>query len=99
MNSEQVIVIFSGLFVGALTAFCAIMLWSKTRDVAWMLVASGTIITYGEKLYAVLNLLGIDAPVSAVGPVSLLVIVLSNVPALFYISAFLVMVTRSCRTS
>ncbi|MDR2135129.1 MAG: hypothetical protein LBO76_00780 [Treponema sp.] len=95
MDSEQAIVVFSRLLVGALAAFCAIVLWSRTRDTAWMLVVGGTITAYGEKLYTVLNLLGIVAPLPPIGPVPLLAVVLPNIPAMFYISAFLVMVARS----
>jgi hypothetical protein len=95
MDNGQAIFVFSRLVIGALAAFLAIMLWSRTRDIAWMLMVGGTITAYGESLYTVLNLFGISAPLPVIGSVPLLAIVLSNVPTLFYISAFLVMVVRS----
>ncbi|MDR3147928.1 MAG: hypothetical protein LBU00_06095 [Treponema sp.] len=95
MDSEQAVLVFSRLVIGALAAFCAIMLWSRTRDTAWMLMVGGTITAYGEKLYTVLKLFGIAAPLPVVGSIPLVAIVLSNVPMLFYIAAFLVMVVRS----
>ncbi|MDR0731513.1 MAG: hypothetical protein LBF63_07575 [Treponema sp.] len=96
MDSGEAVFVFSRLVIGALAAFFAIMLWSRTRDIAWMLMIGGAITAYGENLYQVLNLFGISA-LPVIGPVPLLAIILSNVPVLFYISAFLVMVIRSYR--
>jgi hypothetical protein len=99
MDSGQTALIFSRLITMGLAAFFAIALWSRTRDGAWMLMVGGTIIAYGESLYTVLKLFGISAPPPALGSASLWAGLLSNAPALFYISAFLVMVTRSYRRS
>ncbi|MDR2376843.1 MAG: hypothetical protein LBD96_10455 [Treponema sp.] len=95
MDSGEAIFVFSRLVIGALAAFFAIMLWSRTRDTAWLLMIGGTITAYGESLYTILNLFGISAPLPAISPVPVLAIVLSNVPMLFYMAAFLVMVARS----
>jgi hypothetical protein len=95
MDSEQAVFVFSRLVIGALAAFLAITLWSRTRDAAWMLMVGGTITAYGESLYTVLNLFGISAPLPAAGSIPLPAILLSGIPMLFYISAFLVMVVRS----
>jgi hypothetical protein len=95
MDSGEAVFVFSRLVIGALAAFFAIMLWSRTRDTAWMLMIGGTIAAYGESLYTVLNLFGISTPLPAIGSLPVPAIILSNVPMLFYISAFLVMVTRS----
>jgi hypothetical protein len=95
MDTGQAIFMLSRLIIGALAVFFAIMLWSRTRDIAWILMIGGTIIAYGEVLYTVLNLFGISAALPMVGSVPLLTIILSNAPVLFYISAFLVMVVRS----
>jgi hypothetical protein len=95
MDTGQAIFIISRLIIGALAVFFAIMLWSRTRDIAWMLMIGGIIAAYGEVLYTVLNLFGITAALPAIGSVPVLTIILSNVPVLFFISAFLVMVVRS----
>jgi hypothetical protein len=71
------------------------MLWSKTRDLAWMLMVGGTIAAYGETLYAILNLFGIGLALPAIGSVPLAAILAPNVPTVFFILAFLVMVVRS----
>ncbi|MDR1024112.1 MAG: hypothetical protein LBL56_00155 [Treponema sp.] len=94
MDTGQAIFIVSRLVIGALAVFFAVMLWSRTRDIAWILMIGGTIAAYGEVLYTVLHLFGIGAALPAVGSVPLLTIILSNVPVLFFISAFLVMVVR-----
>jgi hypothetical protein len=95
MDNGQALFVFSRLITMGLAAFFAIMLWSRTRDIAWILMVGGTITAYGETLYTVLKLFGISAPLRTLGSVPLLAIILSNVPVLFYISAFLVMIARS----
>ncbi|MDR1443627.1 MAG: hypothetical protein LBI94_01995 [Treponema sp.] len=95
MDSGQATLIVSRLVIGALAVFFAIMLWSRTRDTAWILIIGGTIAAYGDILYTVLNLFGIAAALPVIGSVPLLTIILSNIPAVFYVSAFLVMVVRS----
>jgi hypothetical protein len=95
MNTGEILFVFCRLFFGAAAAFFAIMLWSKTRDIVWMLMAGGTITAYGENLYNVLNLFGISAFPAALTPVSLAAAALSNIPVLFFIAAFVVLLVRS----
>jgi len=98
MDTGQVVFVYSRLILGALTAFFAIALWSKTRDAAWMLMTIGAIIMYGEVVYSILELVGIAAGnVLFVGSVSLPAILLPALRMIFYIAAFLVMVIRQYR--
>jgi len=98
MDSGQLIYILSRLFLGALASFFAIMLWSKTRDIAWMLMVIGTIAAYAETVYAILNLFGIsDRNIITIGSVPLMSIVLPCLPTVFFIAAFAVMVVRKYR--
>jgi membrane protein implicated in regulation of membrane protease activity len=98
MDAGRIIYISSRLTLGALTAFFAIMLWSRTRDPAWMLMVIGTIAAYVETVYSILVILGITGTMTAaIGSVPLASIVLSNLPTLFFLSAFLVMVFRKYR--
>ena len=90
------IFVYSRLILGALTAFFAIVLWSKTRDVAWMLVAIGAIIMYVEIVYSILELLGMAAGM-IIGSVSLAAILLPALRMVFFIVAFMVMVARRQR--
>ena len=90
----------SRLGLGALASFFAIMLWAKTRDVAWMLVVIGIIAAYVETVYTILGVFGITGEaIFAVGTVPVITIVLSNLPMVFFIIAFMVMVVRKYRTS
>jgi hypothetical protein len=98
MDSGQIVFVYSRLILGAAAAFLAIMLWAKTRDIAWMLLVIGTIIAYIEVVYSVLETLGISASYGLmIGSVSLATILLSALRMLFFIAAFLVMVVRVYR--
>jgi len=95
MDTGEVLYIVLRLLLGALAAFFAIMLWSKTRDVAWMLMVVGTIAAYAETGYAILQTFGITD--GRGGAMPLASIILPNVPTSFYIAAFAVMVVRKSR--
>lgn len=98
MDSGQLVYIFSRLFLGGLASFLAIMLWARTRDTAWMLVVMGIIAIYGETIFNIVNLFGIDGgDIFSIGTVPLLSILLSIFPMLFFIAAFAVMVARKYR--
>jgi len=97
MDLGQVIYILCRLILGAFASFFAIMLWSKTRDVAWMLIVIGTIAAYGETVYAILTLFGIGGGIFVIGSMPLMSIVLPCLPTLFFITAFVVMVARKYR--
>jgi hypothetical protein len=98
MDTGELIYLSSRLCLGALASFFAIMLWSKTRDAAWMLMVMGTLAAYLENVYGVLDIFGISwerTPVT--GSVSLSLILLSSLRNIFFIAAFLVMVIRKYR--
>lgn len=98
MNIGEICYISSRLFFGALASFFAVVLWSKTRDAAWMLVVMGTIAAYIEIVYSVLDLAGVTET-GGIGGASrpLAAIVLSNLPVFFFIGGFIVMVVRKIR--
>jgi hypothetical protein len=95
MDTGELVIVFCRLILRAAAAFLAIMLWSKTRDIAWMLMVGGTVTAYGEHLYNVLNAVGISASPWAAESIPLAAAALSNIPVFFFIAAFLVMVVRS----
>ena len=98
MDTGQLVYILSRLVLGALASFFAIMLWSKTRDVAWMLMVIGTIAAYVEIVYAILNLFGISGGnMLTIGSMPLMSILLPSLPTVFFIAAFIVMVVRKYR--
>jgi hypothetical protein len=98
MDMGQVIFISTRLFLGALASFFAIMLWSKTRDAAWMFMVIGTIIAYIDIVYSILDFFGIGGgEFFMIGSVSLVSFILSPLQLIFFIAAFVIMVRRQSR--
>jgi hypothetical protein len=98
MDSGQIILMYSRLILGALAAFFAIMLWSRTRDPAWMFVVIGTITIYIEVIYSILELLGITSGyVLNLGTVSIVSILLPALYMFFFIVALMIKVSRRHR--
>ena len=98
MELGQTIIISSRLVLGTAASFLAIMLLSKTKDAAWILVITGTITTYIETVNSVLDYFGMGSgKILQIGSTPILAIVLPALSVLFYISAFAVMVARKYR--
>jgi hypothetical protein len=98
MDSGQILFVTSRLVLGALASFFAIMLWSKTRDAAWMLVVIGTIAGYVEIVYSILELFGVTwGDTMLIGSVPVAAIILPVLRISFFIAAFLIMVIRRYR--
>ena len=96
MDSGQTVFIMSQLILGAVAAFFAIMLWSRTRDAAWMLIVIGTIAAYVEIIHYILGLFGIaGGEFLLIGSVPLVSFVLPLLRMMFFIVAFLIMIIRS----
>jgi hypothetical protein len=110
METGNLIYILSRLILGALASFFAIMLWSKTRDPAWMLMVSGTIAGYAGIVYSTLGVLGITGGAALQaeipfpqaefpqGSIPVAALILANLPACCFIAAFLVMIARKFRS-
>lgn len=94
MDAGDLFLTVSRLGTGAAAAFFAILLWSRTRDAAWMLILMGTITDYAEIVYVVLNRIGV-AGRHAIGAVPLAIIVLPNVRTVLFIAAFAIMIART----
>ena len=98
MDKGQIIFVSSRLLLGSAAAFFAIMLWSKTRDTAWMLMVAGTLAAYIDTVYSILDLFGITGGLSLfIGSVPVLTILLTILRLGFFIAAFLIMVIRKYR--
>jgi hypothetical protein len=86
------------LALGAVSSFLAILLWSRTRDTAWILVIVSAIIAYVEVVYSILNLLGIISEnILSENAAIIISILLSCMPTIFIIAAFSVMALRKYR--
>jgi hypothetical protein len=98
MDTGETVYTASRLLLGAAACFFAIMLWARTRDLAWMLVVGGTLAAYGETIYSIMRLLGIAGTGDlSLGSLPLASIALPCLPTGFFIAAFLVMVVRKYR--
>ena len=98
MGSEQLVIILCRLILGAIASFLAIMLWSKTREVAWIFVIIGIIIAYVETVYSILGIFGING--GNIFPEKLIFFIsvfLTCLPTLFFIAALIVMVAHKSR--
>lgn len=84
------------LVLGGIAAFFAILLWSKTRDAAWMSLVAGIVTSYANIVYEMLVDLGI---VLSGGPlvagIPLTTLLFTVIPTLFYILAFILMLLRN----
>ena len=100
MDEGQLVYMISRLVLGAAAVFFAVVFWSKTRDTAWMFVVIGVIAGYAETVYSVLRNFGITGRAGPVtGSVPFLSILLSNLPAVFFLAAFVTALTRKYRKS
>jgi len=85
----------SHLALGAFTTFCAILLWARTRDMAWTFVIIGAIVSYADIVLTTLgNLKILDADLFLYRGVPVLSLALSNLPLLFSGIGFLIAVSR-----
>ncbi|HTX72122.1 MAG TPA: hypothetical protein VMC79_04790 [Rectinemataceae bacterium] len=95
MSAGDVAYLVSRLVTTAVAAFLAIVLWSRTRDLAWMLIVIGAIASYADILFGLLTQLGLvnEARYQLFGiPIGR--ILLSNLPYIFLGAALLVMIRR-----
>ncbi len=95
MSAGEIAYLVSRLATAAIAAFLAIVLWSRTRDLAWMLIVIGAISSYAEIIFNLLVRLGIvDEGRFGLAGIPLGRILLSNLPFIFLGAALLVMIFR-----
>ena len=95
MELGELVILLSRLGMGALGTFFAILLWSQTRDVSWMLVIIGTLVSYVEIVFTTLEIFGvISADIFDVAGFPVLEMVLVNLPLVFLTLAFISMIVR-----
>jgi hypothetical protein len=83
------------LVVGAFATFCAILLWSRTRDMAWTFLIIGAIISYADIVFTTLGTFGVlvEDPLVYHG-IPILRLALANLPLLFSGVGFLIAAAR-----
>jgi hypothetical protein len=95
MSAGDTVLLVSRLATAAIAAILAILQWSRTRDIAWMLIVIGAISSYADILFDLFSRLGLvdESRYSLLGlPVGR--VLLSNLPFLFLCAALLVMIAR-----
>ncbi len=87
------------LIIGAITTLFAIILWSKTRDAAWICVVMAVILAYVEIIFTTFRNLGILRDESfmlwGVPGLAVIQIVLLNAPLVLLIIAFIILIVRN----
>jgi len=85
----------SHLALGAFATFCAILLWSRTRDLAWTFVIIAAVLSYADIVLATLRGFGIlGEDLLNYRGVPVLQIALANLPLLFSGIGFAIAATR-----
>lgn len=96
MGSADLLLSVIKLIAGGLAAFFAILLWSKTRDTAWMSLVAGTVTSYAGVVYEMLNSFGIFTSKGFVFfGIPLVNLFFTVIPPFFYILAFIIMLSRT----
>ena len=95
MLISDLIMVLSRLLFGAVATFFAILLWSKTRDIAWVLVIICTLISYTEIVFITLEKFGlVGSEMWQVQGVPVFKLLLVNLPMVFFTAAFIAIVFR-----
>ncbi len=85
----------SHIGLGAFATFCAILLWSRTRDIAWTFVIIGAIVSYADiVLTTLVQLRVVEQEALLYRGVPVLSMALSGLPLLFSGVGFLVAAVR-----
>ncbi|AEE16537.1 hypothetical protein [Treponema brennaborense] len=96
MQQPELILYVIKLVLGGVAAFFAIMLWSKTRDTAWMSLVAGTVTSYAGIVYDLMCRLGIIVPGGlVVREIPVATMFFAAIPPLFFIVAFILMLIRT----
>ena len=101
MSESTIILYILELVLGGIAAFFAILLWSKTRDAAWMAFIAGIVTSYAKTVYQLLVELGIiyisNSNIIDFFNIPLTTILFSVIPPLFFITGFVLMLLRTRR--
>ena len=101
MSEATIILYIIELVLGGIAAFFAILLWSKTRDAAWMAFIAGIVTSYAKTVYQLLVELGIiyisNSNIIEFFNIPLTTILFSVIPPLFFITGFVLMLRRTRR--
>lgn len=100
MQNTELILIIIKLILGGIASFLAILLWSRTRDIAWMCMVAGTLASYAGLMYDMISFLGlVEKTIITIGtyPLPIADMLFTVTPSILYITAFMLMISRSKR--
>ena len=96
MAQTELVVFILKLILGGISAFAAILLWSKTGESAWMCMIGGIVTGYAGTVYSLLVQLGIlSVDRLRIGSIPFTSLFFAAVPSLFFIVAFFIMIAKS----
>ena len=100
MTEADIIFFTIKLTLGGIIAFLAILLWSKTRDFAWMNLVLAAVTAYSQIVLDLLIKLGIFSLYKIQihkSEIPLIQLILTVLPSLFVIIAFILMLIKNKR--
>lgn len=96
MAQTELIIFVVKLVLGGISAFAAILLWSKTGESAWMCMIGGIVTSYAGTVYSLLVQLGIlSVDRLRLGSIPFTSLFFAAVPSLFFIAALFIMIAKT----
>ena len=95
VSQSEMILYAVKLILGGITALTAVMLYSRTKDSAWICMVAGFISAYAGSVYNLLLSLGLNIPFDLmVAGIPVSNLVFTVLPWTFFILAFSIMLFR-----
>jgi len=94
LQSPELFELLVSLVFGAIASFLAIMVWTRTASLAWILVVAGILASYAGLLYRTFRVFGFFSTSSIpVFASSLGSILSANIPQVLFIAALIAFLT------
>jgi hypothetical protein len=98
VENEQMVLLLIKLITGFSATLTAVLLWSKTREPAWLFIVLGTVFLYSEIIFNTLDSLGLSKfYLFTVYGISLVEIIFASFPFLFFTIGFIIFLTNKRR--
>jgi hypothetical protein len=95
MDLQVFLIEASHITFGAFATFCAILLWSRTRDLGWTFIIIATIVSYAGIAFTTFVRLGlVDESLFIFSGVPVVRLALTDLPMVFMAIGFLIVVAR-----
>jgi hypothetical protein len=95
MDLQAFLIEASHLAFGAFATFCAILLWSRTRDMSWTFIIIAVIVSYAGIAFTTFVRLGlVDEELFIYRGVPVVRLVLTDLPLAFMAVGFLIAAVR-----